>query len=274
MKLKKTAIVLMAMLMCVSLFACGNSGDDAKTGGDAEEKKDIKIACVETTQALVEKIVPVMEEQGYNVEYQVFDNNMNTLVACNDGSVDAVFVVHKPFMESFNEGNDGDLVMIEPYVYTSSMGLFSEKYSSVEEIPEGATIAIPNDAMNMDRALRILETGGLITLKDGVEQYSVTDIESNPKNLNLMDMDQTQTVRALEDTDASVAFFSHMRNAGKDFNTYLVKDGAPTKYPTAVVVKEANKDAKWANDLNAAFLTDDVKAFALEYYGGLYEYYE
>ena len=102
------------------------------------------------------------------------------------------------------------------------MGLFSEKYSSVEEIPEGATIAIPNDAMNMDRALRILETGGLITLKDGVEQYSVTDIESNPKNLNLMDMDQTQTVRALEDTDASVAFFSHMRNAGKDFNTCLL----------------------------------------------------
>ena len=77
----------MIMIMCASLFACG------KSGGDAEEKKEINIACAETTQALVEKIVPVMEEKGYKVEYKVFDNNMNTLVACNDASVDAVFVV-------------------------------------------------------------------------------------------------------------------------------------------------------------------------------------
>lgn len=127
-----------------------------------------------------------MEEQGYTVEYQVFDNNMNTLVACNDGSVDAVFVVHKPFMESFNEGNDADLVMLEPYVYTSYMGLFSEKYDSIDEIPDGATIAIPNDAMNMDRALRILASGGLITLEEDVEQCSTTDIKENPKELQFM----------------------------------------------------------------------------------------
>ena len=120
----------MIMIMCASLFACG------KSGGDAEEKKEINIACAETTQALVEKIVPVMAEKGYKVEYKVFDNNMNTLVACNDASVDAVFVVHKPFMESFNEGNSGDLVMLEPYVYTVSMGLFSEKYDSIDRSEE------------------------------------------------------------------------------------------------------------------------------------------
>lgn len=272
MKFKKTAAILMAAAMSVSLFACGNSNE--KPNEAQGEKKEINLACAETTQALVEKAVPVMEEQGYTVKYQVFDNNMNTLTACNDGSVDAVFVVHKPFMESFNEGNDGKLVMLEPYVYTVSMGLFSEKYGSVDEIPDGAAIAIPNDAMNMDRALRILENGGLITLKEGVEQCSFTDIESNPKNIKIMDMDQTQTVRALEDTDAVVAFFNHMKNGGKDFKTYLVKDGDPAKYPTAVVVKEADKEAEWAKALNAAFLNEDVKKFAAEYYGGLYEYYE
>lgn len=260
--------------MCFSLAACG--GNDSGDGGDAqgEDKKEITVACTETTQALVDKAASVMEEQGYTVEYQVFDNNMNTLVACNDGSVDAVFVVHKPFMESFNEGNDADLVMLEPYVYTSYMGLFSEKYDSIDEIPDGATIAIPNDAMNMDRALRILASGGLITLEEDVEQCSTTDIKENPKELQFMDMDQTQTVRSLEDTDAVVAFFSHMRNAGKDFNTYLLRDSDPNAYPTALVVKEENKDAQWAIDLNNAFLNDDIKAFAEEYYGGLYEYYE
>lgn len=274
MKAKKITALLMTMIMCFSLAACG--GNDSGDGGDAQgtDKKEITLACVETTQALVAEVVPVMEEQGYTVKYQVFDNNINTLAACNDGSVDAVFVVHKPFMESFNEGNDGDLVMLEPYVYTSYMGLFSEKYDSIDEIPDGATIAIPNDAMNMDRALRILASGGLITLEEDVEQCSTTDIKENPKELQFMDMDQTQTVRSLEDTDAVVAFFSHMRNAGKDFNTYLLRDSDPNAYPTALVVKEENKDAQWAIDLNNAFLNDDIKAFAEEYYGGLYEYYE
>lgn len=128
--------------------------------------------------------------------------------------------------------------------------------------------------MNMDRALRILASGGLITLEEDVEQCSTTDIKENPKELQFMDMDQTQTVRSLEDTDAVVAFFSHMRNAGKDFNTYLLRDSDPNAYPTALVVKEENKDAQWAIDLNNAFLNDDIKAFAEEYYGGLYEYYE
>ncbi len=272
MKTKKFMALLMVMLLSFSMVACGSYDDDS-AGSDAE-KTEITIACAETTQALVAEIIPVMEEMGYTVKSEVFDNNTNTLVACNDGSVDSVFVVHKPFMESFNEGNDGDLVMLQPYVYTVSMGLFSEKYDSIEDIPDGATIAIPNDAMNMDRALRILENGGLIKLTEGVEQYSITDIAENPKNLEIMDMDQTQTVRSLADTDAAVAFFSHMKNAGKDFNTYLVKDGDPTKYPTAVVVKAENENAQWAIDLNAAFLTEEVKAFAEEYYGGLYEYYE
>lgn len=263
MKLKKIGVVLMIMVLCFSLFACGG-----------EDKKEIKIACVETTQAMVKEAVPALEKQGYTVTYEVFDNNMNTLAACNDGSVDAVFVVHKPFMESFNAGNDADLVMLEPYVYTVSMGLFSEKYDSVDKIPNGATIAIPNDAMNMDRALRILQTGKLITLKEGVEQYSTTDITSNPKNIKITPVDQTQCVRSLQDCDGAVAFFSHMKNAGKDFSKYLVKDGDPTKYPTALVVKADNEDAKWAKDVNAAFLTDEMKEFVKDYYGGLYEYYK
>lgn len=274
MKAKKITALLMTMIMCFSLAACG--GNDNEDGGDAQgaDKKEITVACTETTQALVDKAASVMEEQGYTVEYQVFDNNMNTLVACNDGSVDAVLVVHKPFMESFNEGNDADLVMLEPYVYSVGMGLFSDKYDSIDEIPDGATIAIPNDAMNMDRALRILENGGLITLKDGVEQCTVTDIESNPKNIELIDMDQTQVVRSLEDTDGAVAFFSHVNNAGKDFTKYLVRDADPGQYPQALVVKAENQDAQWAKDFNNAFLTDEVKEFALDYYNGLYEYFE
>lgn len=273
MKMKKISMVMLAAALTFSLCACGGNGDAAQDSADDNEKKEIHIACVETSQALVDFVVPMMEEKGYTMEYEVFDNNMNTLSAVNDGSMDGVFVVHKPFMESFNAANNGDLVMLQPYVYTSYMGLFSEKYDNIEAIPDGATIAVANDAMNMDRGLRILEGAGLITLEGDAEQYSVVDIKENPKNLNIIDMDQTQLVRSLADVDGVVAFFSHMQKGGKDFNTYLARDYDPEAYPTALVVKAENEKAQWAIDLNNAFLDEKTKEFANEYYGGLYEYY-
>lgn len=271
MSVKKLGLLL---LLCVSVLAiAGCSGGDKGSGAKNEGKKtEIVIACAETTQALVNAVVPVMAEKGYKVTYKVFDNNKNTLVAANDGSVDGVLVVHKPFMESFNKANNGDLVMLQPYLYTVGMGLYSEKYKSIAEIPDGATIAIMNDAMNMDRGLRILSDAGLIALKQGTDKASVLDIAKNPHNFKFRDMDQTQTVRALADVDASVAFFSHMRNAKKDFKAYLIRDKNPENYPQGVVVKGKNKDAQWAVDLVTAFHSEKVRKFAEEHYGGLYEY--
>ena len=258
----------MAVLLSVLLLALGVTGCSNK-----KESVEINLACVETTQALVEQAVPLMEAKGYTMTYTMFDNNMNTLTATNDGSVDGVLVVHKPFMESFNKANGADLVMLEPYVYTVGMGLFSEKYDSIEAIPDGATIAIPSDSMNMDRALRILEGVGLIRLDPGVEQSSVIDVIDNARNLTFIDMDQTQTVRSLEDTDAAIAFFSHMKNAEKDFTTYLARDVDMSKYPTSLVVKAENEAAQWAVNLNEVFRSAEIRAFAEEYYGGLYEYF-
>ncbi len=260
------------MLLCVAIAVVAGCSGKKEEAPKAADKKEIVIACAETTQDLVAAVVPIMAEKGYKVTYKVFDNNKNTLVAANDGSVDAVMVVHKPFMESFNEANKGDLVMVKPYLYTVGMGLYSEKYKTVDELPNGATIALMNDAMNMDRALRILSDAGLITLKDNTAKATVLDVVQNPHNFKFKDMDQTQTVRALPDVDASISFFSHMRNANKDFKGYLVRDKHPENYPQGVVVKTGNADAKWVVDLVNAFRDEKVRKFAQEHYGGLYEY--
>lgn len=271
MNFKRLRLVLLLVISILALAGC-NNGDKSDGGKSAAKKTDITIACAETTQALVDAVVPVMAEKGYNVTYKLFDNNKNTLVAANDGSVDSVMVVHKPFMENFNQANNGDLVMLQPYLYTVGMGLYSERYKNVAEIPNGATIAIMNDAMNMDRGLRILSDAGLITLKDNVDKYSLLDIVNNPHNFKFKDMDQTQTVRSLADVDASIAFFSHMRNANKDFKSYLIRDKHPENYPQGVVVKAENSDAQWAVDLVSAFRSEKVRKFSEEHYGGLYEY--
>lgn len=274
--MKKILSLLCIMVLVFSLSACSNQQPEEQSTNEVQEVKsekvDIKIACAETTQALVEAVVPIMEAKGYNVTYQLFDNNVNAMVATNDGSVDSLFVVHKPFMENFNSANNADLVMIEPHVFSVGMGVYSEKYKSIDELPEGASISIMNDAMNMDRALRIFSDAGLLKLKDGVDKYTILDIESNPKNYKFVEMDQTQTVRSLQDMDAAVAFFSHMKNADKDFKSYLIRDQHPENYPQGVVVKQENANEQWTKDLVEAFRSDEVKAFADEHYGGLYEY--
>lgn len=270
MSFKKIGLVCVLIVSVLAMVGCGgNKPSDPKS---AAKKTEITIACAETTQAMVSAVVPLMAEKGYKVTVKLFDNNKNTLVAANDGSVDAVLVVHKPFMESFNQANKGDLVMVQPYLYTVGMGLYSEKYKSIDQLPNGATIAIMNDAMNMDRALRILSDAGLITLKDKTDKASVLDIAQNPRNFKFRDMDQTQTVRSLADVDASAAFFSHMRNANKDFKSFLIRDKHPENYPQGVVVKGKNADAPWVADLVGAFRSDKIRQFTQEHYGGLYEY--
>ncbi|SFH65762.1 D-methionine transport system substrate-binding protein [Tindallia magadiensis] len=278
--MKKVGIMLVVLLLMTLMAGCSGSSneevsvEDAATEESAVEKEPLNlvIACAETTQALVDAVVPVMEEKGYQMTYQMFDNNVNTMVATNDESVDGLFLVHKPFMENFNKANDADLVMLEPHVFAVGMGVFSERYESIEELPEGASIAIMNDAMNMDRGLRIFSDAGYLKLAEDVERVTLLDIEENPKGLNFIEMDQTQTVRSLQDMDAVVAFFSHMKNAGKDFDNYMIRDQSPENYPQGVIVKEKNADAQWAKDLVDAFRSEEIRAFADDYYGGLYEY--
>lgn len=274
--MEKNGGVAICLCMCLLVAAgCGGgaTGTESKKAAPSTTKKsEISIACAETTQALVAAMVPLMAEKGYKVTYKVFDNNKNTLVAVNDGSMDAVMVVHRPFMEMFNKSVKGDLVMLKPYLYTVGMGLYSEKHKSIDQLPEGATIALMNDAMNMDRALRILADAGLITFKAKTDKASLIDIATNPRKLKFRDMDQIQTVRALPDVDASIVFFSHMRNANKDFKAFLARDKHPENYPQGVVAKAKNENEQWAKDLVSAFRSDKVRNFATEHYGGLYEY--
>ncbi|MCB2215833.1 MetQ/NlpA family ABC transporter substrate-binding protein [Desulfofustis glycolicus] len=241
----------------------------------AETKKmDISIACAETTQALVDAVVPVMAEKGYKVTYQIFNNNVNTLVAVNDGSMEALMLVHKPFMQIFNHRNNADLVMVEPHMFAVGMGLFSERYTSIEDLPENASIAIMNDSMNMDRGLRIMADANILSIDPSKKTVSLIDIVENPKNFKFVEMDQTQTVRSLQDMDAAIAFFSHMKNADKDFNNYLIRDQRPDQYPQGVIVKAENAKAQWAHDLVQAFRSKEIRDIAYKYYGGLYEYFD
>jgi len=243
--------------------------------GCGDGQKVIKIGGGETSRPWYKEISKEYQKLGYKCEFILFDSNVLPITAVNDGSIDLCFGPHKKFMESFNRKNNGDLVMLQPYVYHGGMGFYSEKYSSIDKIPDGAKIAIMNDAMNMDRALKILQNAKLIKLSDKTkDSYSIIDIVENKKKLKIIDMEQAQTVRSLSEMDAAVVFFSHMKNAGKNPGTFLIRDYVKEEYPSAVIVKAKNRDAKWAVDYNNCARLESVKSKMKEVYEGVNDYFD
>lgn len=290
MNLKK-AISILCLAVILLLTACSQTNNASSSNNSSpeannteaeqevstgtEEKKDIKFGVIGVTEIAFNAAAPEFEKLGYNVEMVLFDSVMLAVNAVNDGSVDIMLAPHIHFMENFNQQEGGDLVMMEPYTYYSGIGLYSEKYDSVDDFPEGAQIGIMNDAMNMDIGMKILRDVGLITLKDTPDGvYTTLDIAENPKNIELIEMDQGQSARSLSDLDASLVWFTSMHFSGKDVTSYLARDMEADKYPISPIVKEANKDAQWAKDLTKCFKVDSVEEKIDEELPNVYMFYE
>lgn len=290
---KRVLMAATAVVLMMGMAACGSKKDspkaeDNKTEDVKEEKKqseDVKsqnedekkhvvIGGTTISQVTYEAIKPHFEKQGYTTEFVVFEGNPVVLEACNSGEVDMAIGQHKKFVESFNENNDGSLAMAKPYGYYTGIGLYSEKYTSVDELPEGAQIAIMNDAMNMDIALRILEAEGLIKIDESVDLATVADIIDNPKGLKIIDVDQGQTVTSLKDMDAACVFFTHMSNAGLNPASYIARDTQMIKYPMGVIVNAADAQSDWAVAFAEGFKIAEVRDAINDTFPGVFEFYE
>lgn len=263
--------VIVITILVLGLLGCGSKKEEPSS----EEKKEVSIAVTEISEVSLKAAESEFQNKGFKEKLILVDSNVALLKSINDGSVDAGMAVHKAFMEKFNKENNGDLVMVQPYTYYTGIGLYSEKYKSLDEIPQKARISIMNDAMNMDKGLRMLEDAGLITLdKSKNDQYTLLDIKENPRNIEIIEMDQAQTVKSLEELDGAVVFFTHMRNAGKDYTTYLFRDQDAKDYPIALVVKKGNENAPWAVALAESLRSEEAGKVIKEYFGGVFTIYE
>jgi len=274
--LKRVLALAMIGALISGTAGCGSKQEEtistAETGGDAHT--NIMIGGTAISEVTYEAIKPHFEELGYTTEFVMFDSNPVVLEACNSGEVDMALGQHKKFVESFNESNSGNLAMAKPYGYYTGIGLYSNKYTSVDEFPDGARIAIMNDSMNMDIALRILEESGLIKIDESIDVATIADIKENLKNLEIIDMDQAQTVTALIDMDAACVFFTHMANADKDPAAYISRDTQMIKYPMGVIVKEANVQSDWAVDFAECFRIQTVRDEINSAFPGVFAFYE
>ena len=255
--------------------ASSQVSEDTQEETKSESKeKVIKIAgTASVSEVFYEAFKEKYEAMGYQTEFIAFDSNPVCLEACASGETDISLGQQKKFVQSYNENNGADLDMVKPYGMFTGIGLYSEKYESIDDIPDGSQIAVMNDATNEDVSLKILETAGLIKLSDDVEFVTVADITENPKNLEIIEMEQAQTVTALDDMAAACCWFTHMSASGKDPSSYLIRDEVMINYPMGVIANAENAASDWAVAMAECLRDPEVQAAIDEVFPNVFEFY-
>jgi D-methionine transport system substrate-binding protein len=273
MKFCKEKIVLLVCLLLMSMMVFAGCSPDSGNVDSSQNKTHIKVGTDAFQRPAVDACVDALAEMGYELEVVVFDDNVMPNTAIMEGTIDANMYQHVPFMETYNKTKGGKLVMLEPKLFYTTIGFYSEKHDSVEALPEKASIAVGSDPSNIDRALRMLDAEGLITLADKKKDfYNIHDVVENPKNYLLKEVAGQQVVNNMQDVDAAVLYGTTVLEAGKDPSTALFFDDKTRDktYAIGVVVHENNKDSQWVQDLVDAFVSETTWANVDAHFKGSY----
>ena len=258
---KILAIALVALLTIVSVFAQATSETQSST------TKIVVGATPEPHAALLSLVVDDLAAQGITLEVKEFTDYVTPNDAVEYGEIDANYFQHIPYLESFNTEHGYHLVNAGG-IHVEPIALYSSKYSSLSDIPNGAVIAIPNDPTNEGRALLLLQSAGLIKLKDnaGLEAIPL-DIVENPKNLKFSEIEAATLPRILSDVDAAVINGNYAIPAGLvATRDGLFVEGADSTYVNVIAVKAGNENNPAVKALVEALKSDKVKAYVAEHY--------
>ena len=270
--MKKYVALVLALLLGLTAFA-GCSSDGGKKDESAELTV-IKVGASPTPHAeILEAIKGLMAEQGYDLQVVTFNDYVLPNNAVESGEVDANYFQHITYMNDFNEKNGTHLVSVAEIHY-EPFGLYPGKTKTLEDLADGAQIAIPNDGTNEARALLLLQAQGLIKLKDGVGiEATKLDIVENPKNLDIQEIAAELLPRSLEDVDMAVINGNYaMQNGLKASTDALAVEAADseaaTLYVIVLAVKEGNENNPAIQALVKALTSETAKKFMEDTYSG------
>lgn len=266
--MKKFAKIALALAVLVGFSACGAKDNESSKDATAETKTEdkaegttIKIGVVGEYNEVLEKVIERYEEAtGNKVELQKFSDYSQPNEALIAGDIDLNAYQHHKFLDEFNESKGSDLISIGDTML-APMGLYSEKIKSIDELEDGAKVAIPNDPTNGSRALFLLQEAGLIKV-DGQagDLIGVDKVTDNPKNLEIIEMDASTTPRSLEDVDIAAVNDTFALDSGLDKEkSVFVED------PKSELVKEyINLIAARKEDENNEAYKEFVKYYQTE----------
>lgn len=311
MKKRVLATVIAAVLTAGALAACGSTANESQisaetevteeetqetgeaaaaeneeagkntTGGNAEEsdapieaKGTITVAATEVPHAeILEAAKPVLAKQGWDLQVTVFNDYVQPNEVVEAGDFDCNYFQHTPYLDSFNDERGTHLVNVGEIHY-EPLGIYGGTESDLANIPDGATIAIPNDTTNEARALLLLQDNGILTLKEGAGiEATRNDIAENFHNVEIVELEAAQVARVIGETSFVVLNGNYALQAGLNAQTdalaYETSDSEAAKtYVNVIVVKEGNEENEGVKALVDVLKSEDIEKFINEKYQG------
>lgn len=271
MKKKLFAIVLGLILI---LTACGSKGEEKKAEtptGDTPESNEIVIGVSPVPhEEIIENLKDDFEAAGLDVKVVVFDDYVQPNIQTDEGDLDANFFQHQPYLDAFNQEQGTDLVSIGG-VHIEPLGVYSDKIGSLNDLPEGGTVIIPNDTSNGARALIILEKNGVIKLKDATDvKATEQDIVENPKNIKFVPMEAASIAGVYKDADAAVINSNYALGAGLKPGTdsIAIEDAVDNPYANIIAVKKGREGEEKFKTFMEVLQSEKTKKFIEEKYEG------
>ena len=264
--------IILSLVVVLALTACGSSKQ-----GNTDDKKIVIGATPSPHAEILNAVKPMLEEKGYTLEITEFSdyNQMNDFVA--DGSLDANFFQHKPFLEDFNKNKGKELTQIS-FVHFEPLGIYADdpqgkKSLSLDDINEGDVIAVPNDTTNEARALQLLAANGIIEvdLSKGLNA-TIKDVTANPKNIVIKELDAALIPALLPDVDYAVINGNYAltnKTEDKVIVTESAKSEAAEKFANGIAVDAQFKDTDKLKALKEAIESEEIREFIETKYKGL-----
>ena len=286
--MKKLLALTLALVLCLGLAACGggtstdtdtnaDTSSDADTNGDAATNGEtITLTVGATPNPHAEILAQVKDDlaaEGIDLVVKEYSDYVVPNTAVEEGDLDANYFQHTPYMEKFNEENGTHLVSVGKIHY-EPMGIYPGLTKTLEELPDGATIAVPNDATNEARALQLLAAQGLIELKeDAGLNATPNDITSNPKNLQFKELEAAMLPQTASEVDLSVinsnfAMEGGMNPATDSLASEHADSEAAQTFANTTAVKEGHENDPAIQALVKALQSDKVKEYIEKTYSG------
>lgn len=250
------------------------SAENTESTDTAAEGGTIKVAASATPHAeILEEAKKILADEGWDLEIKIFDDYVMPNEVVESGEFDANYFQHIPYLESFNKEKGTHLVNAGGIHY-EPFGIYPGTKSSLDDIAEGDTIAVPNDTTNEARALLLLQDNGILKLKDGAGlTATVLDIEENPYNVEILELEAAQVPRVKDEVAFVVLNGNYALDAGfsvaKDSLAYEKSDSDAAKtYVNVIAVKEGNENSEKIQALVAALKSDTLRQYINDTYDG------
>ena len=277
--MKKVFALIATLVVAVFAFAgCGgqqaatsSSSGSGSTVTSSSGAKTLKVGATAVPHAeILEQAKPLLAKEGIDLQIVEFNDYVQPNLALNDKELDANYFQHEPYLKNFMDEHKEVKLKNAAGVHIEPMGIYSHKVKKLDELKDGASIAIPNDPTNGGRSLLLLEKAGLLKLKDGVgEKATVQDIVENPKNLKFQEVEAAQVPRTLDDVDAAIINSNFAMQVPLDpTKDALFIEDSTSPYVNIVAVRQGDENRPEIQALMKVLHSQEIKDFINNKYKG------